>query len=244
MEQRRRHQRVPIAFPLKLRIGDINSFTEEFCTDLSEGGIFVRMNYPPPVGTVVTLDFHLESVGKSINAKGEVVRSVPEGKAGGGVAGMGVQFTDLGKDGRRFIELVVQKFNRQHPSQHIELPANFLEDVDAELATQGMRAPGEPGLKIRIKHGTIESFVEEQGEYLKDGEVFIRTDKPRARGTPVELTVLLEKQNKMLTGSGTVIWSRSAQDEDGKARRPGMSVKITDPNEEMRQVLGAVAAIA
>ena len=242
MEQRRRHQRVPIAFPLKLRIGDIDSFTEEFCTDLSEGGIFVRMNYPPPVGTAVTLDFFLEAVGKSIHATGEVVRSVPEGKAGDGAAGMGVQFTDLGKEGKRFIELVVQKFNRQHPSQHIVLPANFLHEVDADIESTGLLPPGAPELEVRLRYGSMEGLLESQKDYLANAEIFIRADKPRPKGTAVRLTVLVEKENKMMTAKGVVVRTRTAQDTGPGPRQAGMAVHVTEAGDDLQQLMQSRAA--
>ncbi len=239
MDQRRRHERVPIAFPLKLRIGDIDSFTDEFCTDLSEGGIFVRMNYPPPIGTTVTLDFQLEAVGKTIHATGEVVRSDAEGKSGAGPPGMGVQFTDLGKEGKRFIELIIKKFNRAHPSQHVVLPPNFLKEVDADIESTGFRTPGDPELEVRLRHGSMEGFLQSQKAYIGNSEVFVRTDEPRPRGTAVRLTVLIEKENKMMTAKGTVIRTRSPEDKGAAARMCGMAVKITEASEDLQAVLEA-----
>ncbi|MCZ6690583.1 MAG: PilZ domain-containing protein [Planctomycetota bacterium] len=131
--EKREQERVSLTFPVRVRIDDINQFVEQHSTDLSEGGIFIRMNYPPPAGSKVDMSFYLEPVHKTILARGEVVRSVPDAKGGDGPTGMAVRFTDLGKDGRRFIELVVQKFNCHHPSQLIELPADFLEEVDGEI---------------------------------------------------------------------------------------------------------------
>ena len=127
--EKRKHTRVPLALPIRMRIVDIDEFTELYSTNLGEGGIFVRMNYPPPVGSKVELTFHLEGVKKTIQARGEVVRAVEEADKGDGPTGMAVQFTDLGKDAMRFIQLVVRKFNRHHPSRWIQLPADFFDEI-------------------------------------------------------------------------------------------------------------------
>lgn len=131
--EKRKHERVSLTLPVRVRIDDINQFVERHSTDLSEGGILIRMNYPPPVGSKVDMSFYLEPVHKTIRARGVVVRSVPDTRGSDGPTGVAVRFTDLGKDGRRFIELVVQKFNRHQPSRSIELPADFLDEVDGEI---------------------------------------------------------------------------------------------------------------
>lgn len=124
MEQRQ-HERVPSSLPIRVRISDINEFTEANSTNLSEGGIFIKMNYPPPVGSEIHVEFLLESAKKSIHIRGEVVRSVPLTEGSDDPSGIAVSFTDLGKDGRRFIELVVRQFNHRHPSRVLELPEGF-----------------------------------------------------------------------------------------------------------------------
>lgn len=134
--ERREHDRAPFKFPVRMKIGDIDQFTEENAIDLSEGGLFVKMNYPPPVGTAVTLSFFLEPVQKTITAQGKVVRSVREPVGIDADRGMAIRFTNLTKDCQRFIELAVQKFNRLHPSQIIDVPEELLERLrrDARAA--------------------------------------------------------------------------------------------------------------
>ena len=131
--EKREHERVPLTLPIRVRIADINEFVEQHSTNLSRGGIFIRMNYPPPAGSKVILEFCLEEVKKTVQTRGEVVRSVQESDADDGPTGIAVRFTDLGRDGRRFIELVVQKFNRRHPSKSIELPGDFFDEIGRKV---------------------------------------------------------------------------------------------------------------
>ncbi|MCZ6688666.1 MAG: PilZ domain-containing protein [Planctomycetota bacterium] len=153
---RRKYKRVPLAFPLGVRIGDMDRSVGEHAINLSKGGIFVKMNCPPPVGTKVFVDFYLELVEKTIRAEGEVVRSVTEGAKGKSPSGMGVRFTELGEDGQQIIELSVQrfsKFRRKQPSMFLEVSEGLVDRVHAEI--QATRAPR---AKIALDESTIEKL--------------------------------------------------------------------------------------
>ena len=131
--EKRSSERIPVAFPIRIRIDDIDEFVEKHTSNLSEGGLFVEMNYPPPVGSTVDLEFYLKAVDKTIHAGGEVVRSISEGEANGDPRGIGIRFTSMGKDGKRFVELVIKKFNQRHPSQRLEIPQDLLEELGREI---------------------------------------------------------------------------------------------------------------
>ena len=240
MEQRQ-HQRVPIAFPIRLKIGNISDFTEEHTKNLSAGGIFVRMNYPPPVGTKVRMVFQLEAVGKTIEAAGEVVRSIPESTGGSDDAGMGIQFRDLGAEGKRFIELVVDKFNRNHPSQNVELPEGFLDGVERELAVNRQEEGGAAAtnLEIRIRIPDLDAYRKSHIESLLKGEVFIPTKKTRPVGTNVDLQFILEKDNRWITVPGKI--ARVVKPEEGGSR-PGLTIAITEKSEDFQSYLLSVPA--
>lgn len=241
--ERRKHQRAPLAFPIRLRIGNIDDFTEEHTSDLSAGGIFVRMNYPPPVGTHVDLEFFLEPVQKLIKARGTVVRSIPEGEADSGPPGMGVQFTDIGHEGRRFIELVVQKYNRSHPSGVIDLPPGFLEDVDAEIEANKAPQPTGTNLQIRLKLPDRERFLKAHGERLREGKMVIHTDARRPVGTKVHLQILLEKENLWVSAEGEVTGCTGSSDKGGGAGRPGIHLKISEPSAELQRLIQQASSV-
>lgn len=128
--EKRKDERAPLTIPIRIRIASITEFVEKHSANLSQGGIYVEMNYPPPEKTKVKLEFYLEAVKKSIETEGVVVRSVPEPTVADPLTGMAVKFTDLGKDGKRFIELAVEKFKHRHPSQRIEIPKDLLDEVE------------------------------------------------------------------------------------------------------------------
>lgn len=143
--ERRKHQRIPLAFPIRLRISDIDKFTEEYAADLSAGGIFLPMGSPLQVETRLALEFYLEPVEKLIKTTGRVVRSVVEGDEGKGRPGMGIEFLDLDLQAKRFIELMVKKYNRQHPNDAIELPFTTEEETaPPPTGTPQEEAPAAP----------------------------------------------------------------------------------------------------
>ena len=71
----------------------IDAFLEEYVTNISQDGVFIRTDEPYPIGTRVNLRFSiiLDEV-ETIEGLGEVVRIVDDPV---GVMGMGVVFVDL-----------------------------------------------------------------------------------------------------------------------------------------------------
>jgi len=68
--ERRKHLRVPIAARVKFREGDREEvwFTE----DLGEGGLFLRTDKPPFVGTLLDLEISLPNIPELIRVRGDV----------------------------------------------------------------------------------------------------------------------------------------------------------------------------
>ena len=237
MDQRKQ-QRVPLSFPLQLRIGDIDRFVEEHAINLSEGGIFVKMNYPPPVGSKVLVDFFLESVKKTIRAEGEVVHSVSEGARGDSPVGMGIRFTELSEDGQRFIDLSVQKFHRKHPSMFLEVPEGFIEKVDAEIqaAPDPMKAPDKITLDFLFRSQGEEKVESRRGHTLRGGELFISSDNPTPVGETVELQVFLRQEERWTSATGEVVRHVYSDGADGCPAGPGIAVVILEPSDRIKRL--------
>jgi uncharacterized protein (TIGR02266 family) len=203
-----------------MRIGDIDEFTSRHSVNLSAGGIYIGMKAPPPVGTPVDLEFHLEAVHKSIRTKGQVVRSVREGSLGGSPPGMGIQFTDLGKDGERFIELVVKKFKRDHPTRVVELERSRADQEE----TRRMAPVSE--LRVQLHFPSAETFWEKHHDTLVDGEITIPTRSSRPLGTHVRLEIFFDRENQCVTAEGTVT-----------GQKGGMTVALEEISDYFREYL-------
>src|SRR5437667_10353495 len=101
MDDRRQHQRVPVALKVAYRSkGDLQN---HLVTDLSPGGLFVRTSKPLPIGTEVDLEVTIEDQEPPMHVRGKVIwlrqKQGPEG--------MGIQFT--GVMGPVLAELVEKK---------------------------------------------------------------------------------------------------------------------------------------
>ncbi len=77
------------------------TFTQEYAVNISEDGLFVKTNYPRPIGDVIRLRFTLpiQDITLEINS---VVRWI-NFKESLGPVGMGVKFIDLDEAQKRAI---------------------------------------------------------------------------------------------------------------------------------------------
>jgi Tfp pilus assembly protein PilZ len=94
-QQNRKHPRLTInkEFP------SFDSFVEEYVTNISRTGVFVRSDEPPSVGTEVNLRFTVVAEGiETIEGVGEVVRVQHD------PSGVGVVFTRLNSYSSHLLE--------------------------------------------------------------------------------------------------------------------------------------------
>jgi uncharacterized protein (TIGR02266 family) len=87
------------------------AFVQEYVTNISRTGVFIKSQTAPPVGTLVNLRFTviMEDI-ETIEGVGEVVRVE---KDGNGITGMGVVFRELSAYSKDLIEkLLVRRAER------------------------------------------------------------------------------------------------------------------------------------
>ncbi|MBN1204861.1 MAG: TIGR02266 family protein [Myxococcaceae bacterium] len=95
MEQgRRATDRKAVGLLVKLKHSDVGSFAEEFATNLSPGGMFIRTRTPQPVGTPVKFEVQIAG-GVRVLRGMAVVRWVRDATSTEGPPGMGLQFQEL-----------------------------------------------------------------------------------------------------------------------------------------------------
>lgn len=102
---RRREPRLTI----NKEFDSFDQFVEEYVTNISKSGVFIRTNDPLPVGSSVDLRFTVVMDGiETIEGEGEVVRVASD------PPGMGVVFRALGSYSERLVErLLVQRADEQ-----------------------------------------------------------------------------------------------------------------------------------
>jgi hypothetical protein len=101
---RRRWHRHKISLPLELRDERINAPTRINATDVSGNGCYIETMLPLPLGTVLRVDFWLDSEHINISA---VVRTCDPG------VGNGIEFTGMSPDGRDRMQSYLDGINPQ-----------------------------------------------------------------------------------------------------------------------------------
>jgi hypothetical protein len=101
---RRRYYRHKISFPLELRDERINTPMRINATDVSGNGCYVETILPLPVGTVLRVDFYMQTEHMSISA---VVRTCDPG------VGNGIEFTGLPPDGKARLQAYLDGIDPQ-----------------------------------------------------------------------------------------------------------------------------------
>lgn len=102
---RRQHARVPYGAWVTLKAGRSKSFC--LARDLSLGGLFLRSQNPPPVGSKISLVLVVEGEREPIKLKAHVVRlSEPEG-------GFAVRFDNMSEEAAAHLLGLVQSIHRQ-----------------------------------------------------------------------------------------------------------------------------------
>ncbi|MCG8557137.1 MAG: PilZ domain-containing protein [Proteobacteria bacterium] len=82
---------------LNLEFDSFDAFIQEYVTNISRTGVFIRSKRPLPVGSQVELHFSIiAGAVESIQGVGRVVRQEPEG--------MGVVFTQLSHYSQKLVE--------------------------------------------------------------------------------------------------------------------------------------------
>jgi hypothetical protein len=101
---RRRYQRHKIKLPIELRDERVQAPTRINATDVSGNGCYVESMLPLPVGTVLRVDFWLDSEHVNITA---VVRTCDPG------VGNGIEFTGMPPDGKTRMQTYLDAIDPQ-----------------------------------------------------------------------------------------------------------------------------------
>ena len=106
--ERRRDTRVELKIPVDY--SSVDDFFTEFTANINEGGMFVEIEKPPELDTVVQLQFRLPGTRKPVKVLGRVAWSKDEDPDG--PSGVGIEFHDLSAELRDTINQVVRQLRR------------------------------------------------------------------------------------------------------------------------------------
>lgn len=149
------YRRVPFETSVRLKFDRFQGFVEQYCGNLSLGGMFVNSDEPPPLGTEVAIEFQLEDGFELIRGRGRVAWVRAPGD--GGEPGFGLRFLELTPGSRELIFRLVERRVRegdrvfdlegQAPATaaallvHDEEHARLVDDEDRALDERGAAPP-------------------------------------------------------------------------------------------------------
>lgn len=104
---------------------------------------------------------------------------------------------------------------------------------------QTKRAP--VTLKIKFKSATIDQFIERYAVDVSPGGIFIRTKEPLSVGTLMRFEFQLRDATPLITGDGTVVWTRE-NDPSRPNAAPGMGVRFDRLGDGSQAILDRILA--
>ncbi|MBK9031601.1 MAG: TIGR02266 family protein [Myxococcales bacterium] len=104
---------------------------------------------------------------------------------------------------------------------------------------QAKRAP--VTLKIKFKSATLDQFIERYAADVSPGGIFIRTKEPLAVGTQMRFEFQLRDATPLITGDGTVVWTRE-NDPTRPNAAPGMGVRFDRLGDGSQPILDRILA--
>ncbi|MBI3178677.1 MAG: Hsp70 family protein, partial [Deltaproteobacteria bacterium] len=148
-----RPQRQQFDSRVRFVVSDRREIRERFAANLSEGGLFIRDDSPPSVGSLILIEFVLPGGGPLCRAAARVVHARPATAPGDKTAGMGLEFVKL--------DQVAQEIARTLDRE--QAPASAETDASEKrlLALDGMERPilAPTGPVVGIDLGTVNSCV-------------------------------------------------------------------------------------
>ncbi|AKF83816.1 molecular chaperone DnaK [Myxococcus fulvus 124B02] len=120
---RRTTDRKAVGLLVKLKHESVGSFAEEFATNLSPGGMFIRSRTPQPVGTPVKFEVQIAGGVRVLRGTADV-RWVREVGDPSGPPGMGLQFHELDPASRALVDMMLLQRKPEAPAAIVSpLPA-------------------------------------------------------------------------------------------------------------------------
>jgi molecular chaperone DnaK len=102
--------RVPLAHRIQLKFDRFSGFINEYISNISPGGIFIRTDSPELPGQLLDFEFRLGDGYELIRGRGEVVWAREQGEGPERPPGMGVRFLELSPGSKDLIYKIVDDY--------------------------------------------------------------------------------------------------------------------------------------
>ncbi len=136
MDSGRKQDRKALSLLVKLQHPNLDTFVEQYATNLSPGGMFIRTKSPPAIGTRVRFEVQIAGGVRVMKGSAEV-KWVRQPGDPAGAAGMGVEFEELEASTRALVDRMLE-------AARSRLQALAEPDPAAELEAQLRATYGDP----------------------------------------------------------------------------------------------------
>src|SRR3954471_10820053 len=148
MESGRKQDRKAVGLLVKLQHANVDTFAEEYATNLSPGGMFIRSRQPQPIGTRVKFEVQIAG-GVRVMRGSAVVKWVRQPGDASGAPGMGIQFDELDPATRALVDRMVappEEVSADAAALEAELKAIYGDPSNAKAAGKGAAAARTPAI--------------------------------------------------------------------------------------------------
>jgi uncharacterized protein (TIGR02266 family) len=132
----RKDKRAPASLKVKYKSATVDEFVEQFGSDVSRGGIFIKTKKPIETGALLKLELQLNDASPVIHGIGRVCFRRETSTDPNLPAGMGIKFIKLDPESRTIVERIVHARG--------ERPSRFDQTEGAEIAPPSIPPEGDP----------------------------------------------------------------------------------------------------
>src|SRR5215510_11269690 len=104
----RKDKRAPASLKVKYKSATVDQFIEQFGTDVSRGGIFIKTKKPIEIGALLKLELQLNDASPVIHGIGRVCWRRENSADPNVPSGMGIKFVKLEPESKTIVERIVQ----------------------------------------------------------------------------------------------------------------------------------------
>ena len=121
-QDRRKHQRFPANFPVRVKVWAGGESQAGTCLNLSQGGLLVEVAELLPRGTRVLVSLDLQKVGKFVCVQADVVWDLDFSPEAGTRPSMGLRFTGMDEEAETLLNQMIVNMARPAGSGAIPQP--------------------------------------------------------------------------------------------------------------------------
>jgi len=216
---------------IEVHFRSYDQFYQEYTSNLSKGGLFIKTKEPLPPQSVIEIKLFLPDEENPLSAVGEVVHIItPEfAEEKGWNPGMGVHLIDFEETVQKQLERYIHKRAQEQPWTIME-----------------RRRHPRAVIRMKVRFPDLTTLIENYAKDLSQGGIFIPTNDPKPVGTEIALTLIHPDTGEEIALQSEVVrvvTESEAHDKRDKRLVPGMGVKFINLSEAQQSALAKFLAV-